>query len=621
MSIYKSALDSFYLVSEWACAKKFDTAHPQGYWAIVHGPTEASQTVTFPVELPAGAVIAKAWIGVTFTHSPKGGVKYRRINGETLPASGEFPITVTADMTSFEAVFTFASYGTVEEVQGEYSGSLGIGTPTLYVDYVDVAGGETGSDDTAVAVGNTSGMRLPRLLDANLHEKDRLHCVSLKLEINADPLSTADMALPSSAPAVEVDDFVELFSPYGSEGIFRIYRIDEKVGRTRKCFMRHGIVTLADDLVTAGNAITAPVGQVFSSLFAMQSAPLWVMGDCETPADLEIVLERNYQTLLEAFTALTAKLPGEYMWKFDQTVSPWRAHLRAVTETDACEFRMRRNIQSLSISTDRDAQCTRVYAFGAGDGDERIGLTSLIGTPYLDVDDIEERGVKAKSITKEDIYDALTLKDVAQRYLDRHKDPDVSITVDGVDLFRLTGVPFDKFHLGQICRVPLPASGRIVREKVVSIRWPDVIGKPSSVTATLASRLRNVSDELADLMREATNGKLIGGTVDEKKTENNNDDVTQSSSLVHYFDITGYGNALTVRVDYTPAGKCLLLVDSEKEVPANEAEDGSVDILRYLKSDENGVPLVGEHNVQFFARGVGTLSVHSEVTVKTIEKR
>lgn len=213
MSLYKSPLDSFSLVSEWACAKKFDTAHPQGYWAIVHGPTEASQTVTFPVELPAGAVIAKAWIGVTFTHSPKGGVKFQRINGETLPASGEFPITVTVYMTSFEAVFTFASYGTVESAQGEYSGSLGIGTPTLYVDYVDVEGGETEGDDTAVAVGNTSGMRLPRLLDSNLHEKDRLHCISLSLEINLDPLSTAEMKLPPAAPVVAVDDSSSFSAP------------------------------------------------------------------------------------------------------------------------------------------------------------------------------------------------------------------------------------------------------------------------------------------------------------------------------------------------------------------------------------------------------------------------
>lgn len=621
MSIYKNTQSSFNLISEWACAKKFDTAHPQGYMAIVHGPTEGSHTVTFPVTLPAGAIIAKAWISVEFTSSPRGGVKYQRINGETLPADGKFEITVTADMTSFEAVFTFASYGIVEEKQGEYSGALGIGTPTIHVDYVDTAGGEVEGDDAAVAVGNTSGMRLPRLLDADLHEVGRLHCTSLSLELNLDPLSTAEMGLPLFSPEVNVDDFVELFSPYGSVGIFRVYRTDEKVGYARQCALRHGIATLADDLVTAGNAITAPVGQVVASLLAMQTKIRWVLGVCELPEDLEIVMERNYQTLLEAFTDVIAALPDGYAPEFDQTVSPWAINIRAMPEEDACEFRMSRNVQTLTISVDRDTQCTRVYAFGAGEGDERIGLTNLIGTPYLDVENIADRDVIAKAITHEDIYDALTLKDVAQRYLDRHKEPDVSVSVDAVDVHRLTGLTFDQFHLGKICRVPLPASGRVVREKVVSLRWRDVIGAPASVTATLANRLREASDELAELMREATGSKLIGGTVESKTNEYNNGSVTQTSSLVHYFDITGYGNTLSVRVKYTPAGGCKLLVDSANEVPADESEGGSVDILRYLKADENGVPIVGQHYVSFFALGTGTISVHSEVTVKTIEKR
>lgn len=617
MSVYKSSLESFSLTSTWMCSYLKDS-NGVARWTIFSGPTEGSTTLTFPVELPAGAVIARAWIGVEIASPPRGGIQYFTMNGADI-SSGEAEISIDAADTSFSATFAFKSWGVVEASLAEQAGSLAVNTPTLYVDYVDVSGGETESDASAVAVSGTTGMRLPRMLDANLHEKDRLYATALSMEINADPLSTAEMSLPPDATAVEVDDFVELFSPYGSAGIFRVYRTDEKGGRGRRCALRHGIVTLADDLVTAGNAITAPVGQVFASLFAMQTTPLWTMGDCETPDDLEIVLERNYQTLLEAFTGLTAMLPGEYMWEFDQTVSPWRAHLRKISEDDACEFRTTRNVRTLTISVDRDAQCTRVYAFGAGEGEERIGLTGLIGTPYLDAEGADR--VIAKSITNEDIYDALTLKDVAQRYLDRHKDPDVSIQVDAVDVYKLTGETFDKFHIGKICRVPIPSSGRVFREKVVSIRWRDVIGKPTEVTATLANRLRNASDELADLMREATNGKLIGGTVEETQTVYNNGSVTQASSLVHYFDITGYGNTLTVRTKFTPAGGCLLLVDGETEVPASEAESGSVDILRYLKSDENGVPIVGQHNVQYFALGAATISVHSEVTVKTIEKR
>lgn len=618
MSVYKITLEQIRLSSPWKCGKKVDATHPEGYWAIVQGPTEASASVSFAIDLPADAIIARAWIHAKAVSSPLGGIEYFRINGENVPASGEFDIDITVSDTSFAALFAFRSWGVVFSDESNHYGDLWI-EPALYVDYVTTSSGGSGGDDTAGAASAAKDLRLPRLLGDDFREIARLNCTSLSMELNIDPLSTAEMVLPKGSPMVEVDAFVELYTPYGSAGIFRVAQTDETVGYSTSCSLRHGIITLADDLVTAGNAISAPVAQVFASLLAMQTNPLWVMGECEVEEDLEIVLERNYQTILAAYTDLTSKLPPEYMWDFDQTGVPWRANLRKMPEDDSCEFRMTRNVKSLVISTDRDTQCTRVYAFGAGEGDERIGLTGLIGTPYLDAEGADR--VIAKSITNEDIYDALTLKDVAERYLERHKNPDVSVRVNGVDLYKLTGMTFDKFHMGKICRVPLPSSGRVVREKVVSIAWHDVIGSPSDVTATLATRLREASDELADLMREATNSKLIGGTVEESKTEYNNSNVTQSSSLVHEFDITGYGNALTVRVDYTPAGRCLLLVDSEKEVPANEAEDGSVDILRYLKSDENGVPIVGRHNVQFFAIGTATLSVHSEVTVKTIEKR
>lgn len=273
----------------------------------------------------------------------------------------------------------------------------------------------------------------------------------------------------------------------------------------------------------------------------------------------------------------------------------------------------------MTIRIDRDSQCTRVYAFGAGEGDERIGLTSLIGTPYVDA--LGADRIIAKTITNDEVFDALTLKSVADKYLERHKDPTVSIEVDAANVYRMTGLTMDKFHLGKMCRVPLPTLGKTIREKVISIRWKDLIKSPDAVTATLANRLRTVSDEMADLLREATNGKLIGGTVESKTTENNNDSVTQGSSLVHYFDIKGYGNTLAVIAEYTPAGDCRLNVDGKKDVPNDEAEDGRVDVLRYLESDGNGVPLQGQHFVQYFAKGTGTLSVHSEVTVKTIEKR
>lgn len=621
MSVFKSPLDSFVLTSEWACAKKFDETHTSGYWAIVHGPTEAQVELTFPVELPAGAIIARAWLSLGMpTEPPKGGIQYLTVNGISIPSGGEVDISLDVADTSFAADFRFRSWGTVEEKQGEYEGSQGINVPTLCVDYVDTASGEAETDPDSAASGHTGSMRLPRLLNADMHEKTRVPPLSLSLDLKVDPLSTAEMRLPWDAPEVAAGDFAELFSPYGSVGIFRAHRVVNTMGRSREISMRHGIATLADDIVPEGNAIQAPVGQVFASIFAMQTTLRWLLGDCETPEDLEIVLERRHQNLLTALTDLTAMLPEDYAWEFDQSATPWRAHLRYMGDEPACEFRLSRDLKSLSVSVDATDQCTRLYAFGAGEGEDRIGLKNLTGTPYLDADDIDTRGVKARAMTMEDVYDALTLRDVAQRYIDKHKDPTVSIRADAIDVSAATGLPFDRFRLGKICRVPLPAYGITVLERVVGIRWRDVISRPDQVSADLANRLRKPSDEIADLIREATGAKLIGGVVESEESAYNNDSVTQSSSLVHYIDITGYGNTLAVKVKYTPPGECRLVVDSKNEIPTDEAESGSLDILRYLDSDDNGVPIVGEHYLSYFALGTETINVHSEVTVKTIEK-
>ena len=619
MSVYKASLASIALNSSWSCTKKVDNAHPDGYWAITSGPTEATRSLTFPISIPAGAVIARAWIKAEVTDSPLGGIRYFRINGKDVPSNGELDINITSLDTSFDAAFSFASWGVVFSDTNAHYGTLTVNVPTLYIDYVDVSSGETKPEETVITATAAKEMRLPRLLGPDMHEKARLHCVSLSVTENIDPLSTADMTLPSNAPDVDVDDFVEIFTPYGSAGVYRVYQTNESVLKNRKCAMRHGIVTLADDIVTEGNAIVAPVAQVFASLFAMQSSPLWVMGECDVPGDLEIVLERNHQSALHAFTDLTAKLPDGYAWQFDQISLPWRAHLRAMPEEEVCEFRMARDITGMTIHVDRDSQCTRVYAFGAGEGDERIGLTNLIGTPYLDAAGTDK--IIAKTITNEAVFDALTLRSVAEKYLERHKDPTVSIEVDAANIYRQTGLTIDKFHLGKVCRVPLPSLGRTIREKVISIRWKDLIKTPDAVTATLANRLRKVSDEMADLMREATNSKLIGGTLQSVTTEYRNDSVTQTDALVHYFDITGYGNTLAVLVEYSPAGQCALNVDSQVYIPDEETESGKLDILRYLKSDGNGVPIVGRHYVTYFAKGLDYTNVYSKVTVKSIEKK
>lgn len=465
--------------------------------------------------------------------------------------------------------------------------------------------------------------KLPRLLDAELREIARLEPSSLSLSIERDPLSTAEMTLPHDQTEIKARDFVELYSPEGSVGIFRVMEAETQPGLTQRLWLQHGLVTLSDDLAIGSNALAAPVAEVISKLLENQTIPRWKLGDCDVPADVEMVYEYSYDNLLSAVTGLLQQLPEKYVLEFDQTAQPWLMHIHAMPEDDESEMRLNRNIASMTLNVDSSEQCTRVYAFGAGEGtDDRITLRGLTGTEYLDADNQETWGVIANTFTGDDIFDALTLRDVAERYLEEHKEPRVSVEVEALALYEATGEPMDRFRVGRVCRMPLPAYGIIMRERIVSISWPDVYGAPESATVTLANKRRDATDMISSLLRDVTNSKLIGGTVETAESTYTNANVTSTNSLVHYFDITGYGNVLRVLAEYTSSssGTIRVNVDSINDVPASEA-DSSVDILRYLKSDENGVPTVGEHYVQYFAPTTTAISVSSKVTVKTIEKR
>lgn len=614
---------TFNLVSEWNCSMVYPANNPGGYMAIVHGPTEAAYTVNFPIALPASATIYQAYLTVSVAATPRTGAAYKRINGAAFSSGDEIQVEgITPETTSWSATYTMRANGAIESKQGAYSGTMTISTPTLVIVYDDGTSEEPDAP-SAPATRHTGSSRLPRLLDKNLREVERLVCTRLSLDLQVDPLSKATMHTDYDARYVKVGDFIELFSPDGSVGIFRAIRTATTYAGTgnQKVDLEHGLVTLADDLAIGGNVLSGPVRQVFATLLEGQSVRYWVLGECEVPEDLEIVYEYRYETKLQAITGLVRKLPDGYALDYDQNVFPWELHIRRIDETDACEGRLSRNLSKTTVSIDRDSLCTRLYAFGAGEGDERITLTGLTGSLFLDADTQDEWGIVSKTITVEDAYDALTLRDVAERYLTRYKTPTVSVSTDAHDLYIVTGESFDRWQLGRMCRLALPDYGLTVRERVVRLQWPDVFGKPQQVGVTLANRLRTASDEIAELMREATNGKLIGGKVETETKTSNNSSVTQSSSLVHYFDITGYGNTLSVLAEYTASsGYCRMNVDGKTDIPTEDAQTGRADILRYLDSDENGVPTVGQHFVQYFASGPGTISVSSKLTIKTIKK-
>ena len=348
-----------------------------------------------------------------------------------------------------------------------------------------------------------------------------------------------------------------------------------------------------------------------------------MLGDCEIPEDYELIYDYSYDNLLQAITNLTKNFPDGYAWEFDTTRHPFVMHLRKMPDDDSCECRMNRNLTSATLTIDASSLCTRVLPFGAGEGTDRMTLTNLTGSQHLDSPNAEVWGYVSRTFTAEDIYDAITLRDVAQRYLDRYDHPLVSVQMDAMDLAMATGEAFDRFRLGRVCRLTLPDYGVTMRERVIQTKWPDVYGKPQKVDVTLANRIRTASDEIAELMREATNSKILGGQVITTTKEGFNDEVTPTAVFIQYFDVEGYGNLISVIAEYTASagGYCTMNVDGIKVVPTEEAQSLRVNVTKYLNADENGVPVVGRHYVSYAATVAGPITVSGKLTIKTIEKR
>lgn len=628
--IYQHKMESFSLQSHWNCLPIKESG--KWVWRIVDGPSADSKGLDFDVNLPADAVISRMWVSVTLG-AALSGAAYKRINGTNIPSSGEVDVDgITPETTTFHAVFSFAANGAIFEDDSTHTAYLRFSDPTLNIEYTsdsESAPDEPEQDTPGdITRDPDAGTQLPRLLNADMTEAARLEPSKLSLDLLLTPLSTAQMVLPYDGPVVRVRNFVELFDPNGSVGTFRVTEIETAAGRSRRCYLEHAFSTLSDSLAIGVQAMSGKLASVLAALLEAQTVKHWRLGDVELPDEYEVIYDYRYDNLMTAILDLIAMLPDEYALELDTLQYPWVMHVRRLTYDDRCECRLRRNLSSVTITIDATQQCTRVYPFGAGEGTDRIGLSTLTGAMFEDADNIAQWGVISKTFTNEEIYDSITLQEVARNFLDRHKEPAVSVEMDAMDLFAVTGERLDRFRLGRLCRLPLHDYGVIMHERVIGIAYPDVYGQPQKARVTLANKIREASDEIAELIRAASASKLIGGTVKTDEIKSSVGGITIASPYGQTFEITGYGNLLAVRLSYTCtiAGSaqqvgCRVTVDGNT-VPDDADKGGTVDILRYLTTDDSGVPVVGKHTIGLSPKSTQGVEhwVQTTIVIKTIDK-
>lgn len=468
-------------------------------------------------------------------------------------------------------------------------------------------------------------IRLPRLLDENLREKARLTPSRLSLRLKLAPPSTAEMILPPDAPDIALRDLVELYDEHGSAGVFRVTEVTTDIGLTRTVRLEHGLCTLADSVIPA-QGFMCSVPEALERLLECQILPRWTLGDVETPDHLTVIFATEYANLFSALEALLGMLPEGYALDFDQSTSPWKLHLRALTDEAACEGRLSRNLCSVRHAVDGSRLCTRVYPFGAEVETGRISLVPLSGSDHADSSAQAELGVISRTILSDLIFDAPTLNGVAQLYLTRHAEPEVTTVVSALDLSRATGEALDHFRIGGLCRLCLPDAGMVITHRIVTLDKPDVFGDPARAVVTLSNRLKeqNEEEEIEELVRLVTAGKLLGGTVTTVE-ERNYAHGSYTAPVVHYFDVEDWAALLDARVSFSvPAGASIRDVRVDGNAPADdEWKPGVFSLMPYLKRDELGSIAQGQHAISFLPYGASaadSVGVTSTVTMTVIEK-
>lgn len=464
--------------------------NPTGWQMEVGYPTIGRAKVTFPVVLPSDAVITSARVHADFRRDRWGNQQKQDVNDVHVDEAGFSAITLPdgASTTSFVAILSFQLWEKIYTDSDERTFNVDVRDIYITIDYVS---GIIPDPDASKAY--TNNVRLPRLLDKNLREIKRLRPSSLSLSLTIDDISTASMTLVDGT-WMDATQFVELYHIGGSVGIFRLRSDTQTYSNyaTQEINLDHAISTLMDGLLPEqlkiGSASVDAV-DVLAQLLTYQPETRWQMGTCELSQHLTYDFDAG-TNIWTAINNVKNLSPAEMMWQYDFSTHPWTLNLVNMPNTVSCEARFNGALTSATVSTDRDDLVTRMYAYG------KNGIT--VGTindgkDYIDADTIAEWGIVCGKYSDNSITDKETLLENAKKELAKKKNPPISIDVSLVELSAITGLPYDHFRLGSICRVAMPKFGRCYDERILTLNADNVLLEPQKVQVTMSTEGKSVS--------------------------------------------------------------------------------------------------------------------------------
>ncbi|AIQ26968.1 hypothetical protein P40081_01145 [Paenibacillus sp. FSL P4-0081] len=288
--------------------------------------------------------------------------------------------------------------------------------------------------------------------------------------------------------------YVEIFDGEERVDLFRISPTKTQRsydGQTVTYSCEHVLATLMDDIMfqyhqVGGSGV--PIGNVIQYILSKQATPRWQLGSCEFSTEYEYNYEND--NLISALFAITEPLESDHMWTWDTTVMPWKLNLVQPETQPSAWIRYGKNLEGITVDEDPTQLITRIYPLGYGEGVNQLNITEVnpTGLPFIDADTIGEYGVIAYPYVDLSIDNATTLYAAAKSVLEQMKRPKRTYSVEGLELYRLTDDPIDKFRTGAMVRIIDEELGIDIIDRVQVRGRPDIEGAPGDVKLEIANK-------------------------------------------------------------------------------------------------------------------------------------
>ena len=353
-------------------------------------------------------------------------------------------------------------------------------------------------------------MNLPRLYVANKFKRI-VNPISVGITLNTVPLSTAVMTLPSGEE-LPARSYVELFTPYGSAGMFRVRAPHDAYGtETTTAELEHMIAEVGDYLVKEETSEMMEANKAMQRVFKHYGGSKWKLGSVSDLGSGKIALEVNYNRVLDAMLAILEQKP-DCMMAFDFTTSPWTVKIVKKGTTVTAEGRMARNITSATISSDDTELCTRVWyqTFNA----KKEGTWT-----HKDADTKSTYGIVEGTVRTSSDMTAEEINATVNAYLNAHKNPRTSVSIQGVELNQITGIELDRMECGKLFRLAMPDYQITVEDHISSVTWDDVYGDPHNMLVNIGSEEDTVPTFLHNLDSKGRGGGGGGQAADQQEAE------------------------------------------------------------------------------------------------------